>query len=100
MDRDDEVILNYLSAYRIPYDSSNNIMRLIKQCRRDSRYRYLNLEYLSVSAYVLSISKYAIDIDMIKSHIHMIPNNNKDLVYRVIYRYCLYILTINRLNYI
>lgn len=90
----DEEIKSILRHYNVSYIISKEVISLISRCR-NSKYKWLNINYITISSYILVTNYMTINDDYIKECCYMIDCDDKDFVYRNIYRYCLYILQCN-----
>lgn len=91
---DDSYIYRKLESHNISSDIINKIILIISNIRNGIRYKYLNLEYLTVACYSLVYN----DMDIKLEHIIniekiMIKSSDHDNSCETLLRYAKYVIT-------
>lgn len=90
---DDSYINRKLESHNISSDIINNIILIISNIRNSDRYKYLNVEYLTVSCYSLICNNMDINTDHIKLvEISMIKSTDHNNSCDALVRYANYVL--------
>lgn len=94
MDNDDETILSILLIHEIPSNISDNVLKIINICKKNNKFRYLSLEYITIATYVMFIYGMEFVPNILSNYIYMINDKDDDLKLRTLHRYCLYVMNI------
>lgn len=90
---DDSHIYKLLFKHNIPINIIFDVISLVNNVRRDNRYIYLNLNYLTVASYALVSNNMQIDEQYIYTLEKLMIKSNDDIIScKALTRYCRYII--------